>query len=404
LAGDQLGDSLPQSLLDVLREAGGSPNPTSNIIDWNGMQAASRIELEPERRTFVSFSNTALYAPGAYLPAVAGILAGRAFHAKPLTLLYCARWFNVLICAASVAFSISRMRYARWPTLLIASFPMVVSQVSTVTGDAMLFATVFAWIAAVTSLAFDRDYTITASEVLLLVVVALLLSQMRPPYPILVFLVLIVAPSVAGGWRRWATLMVAVIAATAIPLIVWSIITARLFVPHNPEAVANPQVQFTWVVTHPWTFLQMVAKNKLAYATLYWRQAIGWLEWLNVPLPRWLSNTYRVLIPLSCCVASRTGRLFTPWQSLCGVAVCLLGIFATDLLVYMAWNGVADAQIQGIQGRYYIPFLLVLSVAMSNRLLPRQSVRLPVIAACLGFAIAANATALLALARAGHLL
>ncbi len=83
------GDELPASLADTVamfdsQDVSGNRFRTS----WTRIKSASGIALEPQRRQFISFSNTALYSPVPYLPQSLAIGVARLCRLPPLAMFY----------------------------------------------------------------------------------------------------------------------------------------------------------------------------------------------------------------------------------------------------------------------------------------------------------------------------
>lgn len=399
--GNTLGSVLPDSLWDVVLLAGGNPNPQNNRVEWLGMKEAFARPLVSERVSFREHANTAVYAPGSYLSSAAAIAIAARAQCPPLLLFYIARWANVLICATVVAIAVCYMRFARWPALLIACMPMTLSQLGTVTADAMLFAVSFGWVALLVSLAFDSTGKFPKSALWTLLGLALLLSQMRPPYPLLLLLVVVLAPARFNGLRPAAVWFALIVAAVILPCAIWNLQALRLSVPLSiPEVQTEPMAQLRYVTEHPIEFVGRVKTNLVRSAPRYWREAVGHLGWLNLPLPTWAYAGFLVLLPAGCFLPPSPRSTPRWWHRGLFAVTFAAGIFAIALLIYMSFNNVGAKKIIGIQGRYYLPFLLVLAVALSNAWIVDGKLTKALQGACAAFVVAANVSALLAISRA----
>lgn len=104
-----VGGDLPASLSRLSEVRG---NHQELHIEPQQIATARSLSLDPARRQFAEFS-TAVYAPLAYVPAASAIAVGRAVGAGPLSLVYLARWGNLLVaCALSVCDFARRIRPA----------------------------------------------------------------------------------------------------------------------------------------------------------------------------------------------------------------------------------------------------------------------------------------------------
>src|SRR5208282_3151242 len=74
----QTGDDLPSSLTETYVVISDQVRRDEQFeISWAKIEKAFGISLDPQRRRFISFPNTALYSPVPYMPQSAAILAAR---------------------------------------------------------------------------------------------------------------------------------------------------------------------------------------------------------------------------------------------------------------------------------------------------------------------------------------
>jgi uncharacterized membrane protein len=97
-------------------------------------------------------------------------------------LVYLARWGNLLVGAWLISWALSHAGFARPAALLVASFPMTVAQVASVSADAMTYGLSFLWIVMVMELAVGQS-EVSRKRLLLLTGLALAMSQLRPTPP-----------------------------------------------------------------------------------------------------------------------------------------------------------------------------------------------------------------------------
>jgi uncharacterized membrane protein len=395
LADGTVGDNLPASL-SRLSDALGIHNVQR--IEASQILAARNLQLEPQQRDFVEFS-TAIYSPLAYVPSAISIAAGRLFGAGPLALLYFARSANLLVGSWLIAWALSYAGYARPAAALVALFPMTVSQVATMTADAMSFGLAFFWIALVIDTAVSNRGEVTLKRKIALALLALALSQLRPPYPFLVLLIFLVPIRKFG--RMGAAVCCLVITASLLPAWGWNRVAARVY--EKPQLVGqrvDPQEQLAWVGQHPGIFWHRVKQDVGTHGVDYWAQLVGRLGWLNIPLPTWLYAGFAV----GFVVLTFFGRKKPPWPLLWQRAVLggvvLLGVIAIELALYATFNPVKSPFILGVQGRYFTVLLFVLAFAGSYSWLDRPGWNRIAMAACGLFVAAAHVSAWFALARA----
>src|SRR5262249_25801844 len=101
------------------------------------------------------------------------------------------------------------------------------------------------------------------------------------------------------------------------------------------------------------------------YGVALWRQLIGVLGWLDAPLAGW---SYPALTAL--LVASFVGPLGgdrAPRRRIAlvcapaGLGYCFAGIF----IFFLVWTAINATQVDGVQGRYFVPALPVVALGIA---------------------------------------
>jgi uncharacterized membrane protein len=138
--------------------------------------------------------------------------------------------------------------------------------------------------------------------------------------------------------------------------------------------VTDPLAQFLSVLHDPGRFLR-VAAAELWNRHFYGQQLIGTFGWANLPLPGWIVLGYAgVFLATLCTVESSELGLGLPLR-LFLLCLAATGTLAIQLLIYMNWNAVGAEKIEGVQGRYLIPFALIAAIAFANESLRAANLR-----------------------------
>lgn len=391
-----VGDDLPASL-SRLSEALGTHS--EHRITLSQIEAARRLALLPEQREFVEFS-TAVYSPVAYVPSAISIAAGRMFGAGPLALLYFARCGNLIIGSWLMACALSHAGYARLAAIVISLFPTTVSQVATMTADAMSFALAFLWIALVMECAVWKVGELGWKRKVGLLLVALALSQLRPPYPLLGLLIFLVPPRKIGTTGKTLLLWGGLIGLSLLPAVAWNSAAKHLFEKPQVEQRIEPAAQLRWVAGHGGMFWHRAKVDLISHGVGYWQQVVGRLGWLNIRLPAWLYTGFAAVLLVLGFMGSKDPPGPARWQRIVLGALVPAGMVAIELMLYLTFNAIGSPFIQGVQGRYFVALAFVAAFAYSNSLLSGRWWTVPAAAASWLFVGASHIAAWWALARA----
>lgn len=392
--GGFLGDWLPQSVDKTAQVLGAQPNVPPVQVAPGAMAAAWKIQLK-SHHSFVLFPGAALHSPFVYAPAALAISLGKIWHARPLLLFYLARCANAIVAGCLIGLALNRI-WRRAPYLVtLALLPMCISQVGTLTSDALTFGLVFFWFAEILHARGESGSDPPRWRWILL---AAALSQLRFPYPLLGLLIFAV-PFSRWGRTRVARLWFSALffGVLILPALLWIGIVQGLRVPMRPLVEVDPAAQFQFIVSHPWPFIRSIVATLQQDGYEYWRQTIGVFGWLNLPAPTWiLVGVSLSLVVTICSSESRLLRLTTSVR-LAWFALGAAGLVLTAAVVYLAWNSVGAPRIDGWQGRYAIPVLPLLATALANGSLRR---RRWLGESALAFSVLANLASILYVARA----
>jgi uncharacterized membrane protein len=153
------------------------------------------------------------------------------------------------------------------------------------------------------------------------------------------------------------------------------------------------------ILARPGRFLSAVRGMATAHFGDHVREFVGQLGWLDVALPAALILLFLVVLAMTA-LADKNGGIDIRWQpKALGLLITLASAAAITATIYVVWNPVGAAGIEGVQGRYFIPFGPLLLLLLYNRKIPplldRVRVLGGVLVAFCAFALAFGLAALL---------
>jgi predicted membrane protein DUF2142 len=320
---------------------------------------------------FVLYGGAEGYSPVPYLPYAAAIVIGRAAHLDFLTMLYLARVFGLLAVTALTALAIALVPRLKWAFLLIALLPASFYSRAVISADGPSLACAMMAVAlmlrAVLSPAADRPW----QQSLWLALGAL----SKPPQLALVLLEAMQRPARAlpREWKASASVVLPSVVLAALWAIAGSADVAAYRLTDSMD-VRPEEFDPLWKLQHmtrePLLFPRLLVSSFIDYGVPLWRQLIGVLGWLDTPLAGW---TYPVLTAL--LLASFIGPLGTDRATgrriACACALAVGGYcFAVFFIFFLVWTALDATQIDGVQGRYFIPALP--AVALGTAALVRR--------------------------------
>src|SRR6185437_12912461 len=106
------------------------------------------------------------------------------------------------------------------------------------------------------------------------------------------------------------------------------------------------------------------------------REAIGVLGQLDLPLPGWMYRLWTIALAaavLGDMLANQRRDGPRVQETLLIAAIGVACLFATYLALYLTWTPVGAERIEGVQGRYLLPLLALLGLALPRVAVPRAT-------------------------------
>ncbi len=301
----------------------------------------------------VSFPNTALYPPLLYLPSALSEGFARVAGLSVLHGMLLSRLLNGATSAAIAAVAIALSGGLAPLLFTLSCLPMVLALFGSMSQDGPMIA-----LSALSAVLLVRGSAIrhgfglgcTGLAVLTMARVAYLPACLLPLLSTAPLRARLVG---AGG---------AVAAALG-----WALLVGRVSLPS--AAAAHASAQLHGLLLHPtlWGVLVRTTIHvQWSQGCPYCREAVGVLGWLDTTLP----NPYYALtglVLLAAFLVSRRPAVLDARRRAAAVvlvAATVGGIFA---LQYLSWSPIGGRTIEGVQGRYFLPLVPFLGLALPHR-------------------------------------
>lgn len=350
------------------------------------------------QRVFAEINPISAYFPLFYIPSAIGLGTARLLGASPFQAIYAGRLASYCCYFLIGLMALVLARRGQAMIFLALSMPMGLSIGASCSPDGLIIAT-----AALGAALFSRGARRPAAACIAAVIIV------KPPYGLLAALFLLPLSPVRA-WiteRRVIFQRVGYVMLTLLPAILWflysmSVVTVNVpRAPYHPGPLwpGNPNIIF--FSTDSSAQLRVVFAHPVAFATLFWnnivtpfyfeywvKATIGILNWLSLLLPPSIYNLW---------MAGATGALVADMlteddrgPALPDTFVLMAAIFGSIFLVwlseYLTWTNVGLEEIDGAQGRYFLPLFPILGLALplikfrGAWMLRRAALSLPILA------------------------
>jgi hypothetical protein len=322
---------------------------------------------QPEERTaiFKPYWGSEGYAPVAYLPYVAAALFARAADLDFVGTLFLMRFAGLAAMTAVAAYAVAIAGPLRWAFLLIAMLPSALYGRSVVSADgaALAYAMVVAGLCVQAARTAGAGRAWERSLFMTLCVLS------KPPQIAFALLEAMARPFKELP-RHWRTLALVMLPGLILSPLWVAAVSAdagawRLFLDTDmPPEHFSLAWKLRFMLGHPLHFPK-AAITTLRWTRDYWLQLIGILGWIDTWLQYWVYPAMSLaligawLTPLEL---ERSVRLRIALVSGLTAFVYWLAIY---LIFFVVWTPIASIEVEGVQGRYFLPVLPAIALAFA---------------------------------------
>ncbi|NJP39846.1 DUF2142 domain-containing protein [Oscillospiraceae bacterium HV4-5-C5C] len=303
-------------------------------------------------------------SPIVYLPGIIGMSLARILNMNGLWLMQTGRFFNMLAFILLSYIAIKKMPFGKAFLAVMTLFPVVLNIVSSYSYDALLYGTSFVFIATVLNIALVKHH-FSISDLVIFTFSAIVFGSNKAIYIfILLFAFMITFENSNKKLRRKSILIQGLAGILSVALI---ILTTLQSVIKKQHVLVTEAQRYTYndVLQRPLWFMRMIVKSIIHYASYYINTLIGGsLGWLEINIQMIIVFGFLLLLLLAA-VNHKPDikiRLASRFVAMISFMLVFTGIFVAGL----TWTQVDNAYINGVQGRYFIPIILLLFVVFVN--------------------------------------
>ena len=388
--GAAIGVDVPGAALDIHAvdfPTEGAPAPRR----FDRAQIAASADADTGRTglAFANFPNVASYAPTLYAPGAIGLTLGRAMGLPWIDTFYVGRLVNALTGLLLLIVALRLLPFGRNAMLATALLPTFAYQTGSLSPDAVINGLGFMGLALALRTGFMASSPARSAALL---VTGSLLALCKGVY----------LPLMAAG-LRWQQhrrdlrpgLILGAGALGAIAFIGWMHMSGgsqALYSIRARDTGASVMTaplgdQLNIIVHDPLAYIRILVTSVVERAPVYALQIVGRFGWNAILLP--LLAYPLAAIMLAAGVANGTGARFGMGQRFWWLAVAASVALLIETAMYLTGTPPGANYIQGTQGRYFLPVLPLVLIALSPAQPVRGAQRMFAVAAILLATIAA---------------
>lgn len=310
--------------------------------------------------------------PLMYLPQALALVIGRLFGAGFLPLFYLGRFLNILFYCLCAYLAIKLVPKQKPLFFALSLLPMALHQAASYSYDAFVNGMILLYIALIVR-AFTLESKMGLKEYLALLNVGMLIVPAKVVHGLIILLAFLIPGKRFENKKQHIMAILGLWAAALVWLLIWwlpQLIRGGSVLKRNGGELYS----VSFLLHSPLTAVDMVV-NTLKDNIVFWTSsAIGYsLAGLTLWIPQYISIVYLFLL---FALAVRTENTNVKSFSSSHRALLLVIALACTLLsmIYMmiTWTFTSSRLIEGFQGRYLIPVLPLVYLALEGKSITRK--------------------------------
>ena len=316
-----------------------------------------------------------------YLPAVLGMTLGRLLHFGTVPMLLLARWCSLLFFACMVYLGMKKLPFGKLTLFLLAILPMNLQQCTSFSYDAVITGTILLYSCYCIALAYNEE-PVKPKDILILGILGIVFiygkSGIYLPMCLLAFLI----PAKKFGGSRIRAICLAGLGILPVLSFLNKNTVAVNYIATTTEATATVGSSTTagytigYFLSQPLELVRILANTVSDKMSFYLESLVGQkMGWVEIEISEVIPMLFLLLLILSVQKTREEPLYVKTWQKWWVGLICLLctGIILAGML--LTWTPRDHISIEGVQGRYFIPFMLALSLTgRNNRLMYEKSI------------------------------
>lgn len=304
-----------------------------------------------------------------YIIPVMGFLIGKILGLNIIVAYYLARIFAFIAFLIASYIAIKKIPFGKIPLFIFLFNPMLIQQCVSISADNAVIVSSILLISFTLNFYYSKN-EIDNRQLFLLGCLSVILSLMKYAYLPIVFILISLFFKKRKISKKNIFKIIGIIIISVIVSLTAYFIFNNMYVSENSYIIQNnisAARQIIFIIKHPLKYLYILinttkAKLEFYYFTLFGRN----LSWYIININQLIPILYSFLFFSSPFVEKnkieldRNLKILLIFLSIVGYVLILSGL-------YLAWTPVGTNIIEGVQGRYFIPYLILIPLVFINK-------------------------------------
>ena len=357
-----VGSKLPKSLEESFNVAGGSNTSISykDILDMSKIKLNKEEKVQYGKEWGNSYNNTALYSPATYLPHVIGFTIGNFFEFSPLIIGMLGRLTNFITFVILGYLSLKLIPKAKLFYLIVLISPNMLQLATTLSADAFTNVLVLLFIALLFKIYYQKE-TMNTKNKIILALISVFIALCKIVYIPIVCLLYFIPKKCYKSMKEKQIYSGIIILICIVVGLWWTKQTSAVF---EIEYTNNPE-QMDFVLNNIFEYFIIFVRTFSIYFFEFVESLFVGIRMYHSQLimPTFISISYITIVILAFLKQSNKNKnssqvMIVTWiVSLLTIALIGSAIYVQATAQYLS---VKNPTIEGIQGRYFLPIVLLL--------------------------------------------
>lgn len=358
-------------LISELNEKGQGGNfLTSNfmelpltVVDYETQAQVTNVKAG-EEKMFYEFSNTALYSFICYIPQAIGVGLGKLLHVSFIYQVFMGRMTNFICYVAIVYFAIKFLPFKKEIVYLITTLPITMQEMISLSPDALTIAMALAIVSFTLYMIYTKKDEMNKRQIAMMCLISIVLSMCKIVYLPLCLMLFLIPKERFGSLKKKNIIIFTLAVFVVILNLGWTGFASRYLNSNINGSSSSEQVDY--VLHQPYKLVPIAVntlqqKSSEILLTMFGAHLGYYVVHVFAPYIYFLITFFIVALFIK-----NEKTVENTQKGLLGFivfSVCVL----IGLSLYIQWTPLMEPVIQGIQGRYFIPLMLLIAILCTNK-------------------------------------
>lgn len=348
---------VPQQLIDTMQVK-------------NYKELVKNIQLESDYKNDVEISpdgtGAASYTIFSYFSPTLGVIIGKFLNLNLMLTYYLARIFSFIAFLVASFYAIKLIPFGKIVLFIFSFNPIWIQQAISLSADTMINAFTLLLISFIFYL-YNKKDKITDKEINVYGLLAISIAFMKMVYFPLSALALILFFKIKN--KKHKRKIIIIIALTILFAFINYLISNLYIFPKSYQLKygIDSMKQLSWIIHYPIKYVKVILSTTLTKGDFYFYTMLGRsLGDFRIALPNIVIIFYSFIIILSPFIEEKKCSL-KKYQKIIILVIIAIIYLLVETALYLTWSGVGASTIEGVQGRYFHPILLLTPFVFMNK-------------------------------------